>query len=93
LYVLFDIEIRTGDSHSILDMSGNRINPSSNVVIGNHVWVGSRVIILKGAQISDFSIIGAGSIVSGEFPDTNVILAGVPAKIVKDNINWKRERI
>lgn len=42
------IVVRTGDSHSILDEDGNRINPSKSVMIGDHVWIGNQVTILKG---------------------------------------------
>lgn len=52
------------------------------VEIGNNVWIGWNCTILKGTKIGDNSIVGAGSIVLGEFP-SNVIIAGNPAKIVK----------
>lgn len=88
-----DITFRTGDSHSITDMDGLRINPSKDIMIGNHVWIGNRVIVTKGAKISDNSIVGTGSIVSNEFEEPNIVIAGVPAKKVKENINWLRERV
>lgn len=92
---LFSSEIvfRTGDSHSIVDMNGKRINQSADIKIGNHVWIGHRVSIQKGVKIPDNTVIGTGAIVTKSFEDTNTILAGVPAKIVKRNIDWKVERI
>ncbi len=87
------IRVRTGDSHSILDVAGKRINPSQNVYIGNHVWVGQNVTILKGASVGDNSVCGTGAIVTKKFTEAGVILAGTPAKIVKENINWCFERI
>lgn len=83
-----DIVIRTGDSHSILSLTGERINPAKDVVIGNHVWVGQKVIILKGSQIGDESIVGTGAIVTGKQFEDNVILANIPAKIVKQDVTW-----
>ena len=88
-----DITFRTGDSHSILDLYGNRINPSNDIIIKDHVWIGHKVSINKNVIISDNSIIGAGSIVTKPFDKGNVIIAGVPAKIVKENINWDYKRI
>lgn len=89
-----DIEIRTGDSHSIINnITGQRINIEKDVIIGNHVWIGSNVSVLKGSIIGNNSIVGTRSLVSGEFTESNVILAGVPARIVKSQINWNRERI
>lgn len=88
-----DIHFRTGDSHSITDLSGNRINQSENIVIGNHVWVGTKVICLKGVHIANNCIVGAGSLVNKSFTEENIILAGNPAKIIKRDINWLRKRI
>ena len=90
----YDIDVRTGDSHSILDTeSGKRINFAADVSIGNHVWVASHVIILKGVNILDGCIVGTGSVVTKSFEEKNVIYAGNPAKIVKKNVSWSRERL
>lgn len=43
-----DLHFRTGDSHSILNMHGERINESKDIVIDNHVWIGTKVTCLKG---------------------------------------------
>jgi acetyltransferase-like isoleucine patch superfamily enzyme len=50
------------------------------VYIGKNVFVGLNVIILKGAEIGDNSIIAAGSVVKGKIP-ANSLAAGVPAKV------------
>ena len=87
------IEFRTGDSHSILDtVTNERINYAQNIEVGNHVWIGAHTIILKGVNIGNNSIIGTKSIVTKDIP-SNVIAAGVPAKALKNNIDWVRERI
>lgn len=87
-----DIEIRTGDSHSIIDKeTGSRLNPASSVFIESHVWVGAHARILKGSLIHSNSIIANSSVVSMEVP-SHSIAAGVPAKIIKSGIDWKRER-
>lgn len=87
------IMIRNGDSHSIFEKDSNRrINSSESIFIGNHVWLGADSKILKGSIISDNCIIGTGAIVSGKCNDMNSIYAGTPARKIKENINWKRER-
>ena len=52
------------------------------IFIGNNVWIGRNVTILKGARIGDNCVIATGSIVTGEIP-ANHVAAGVPAKPVK----------
>ena len=55
------------------------------IVIGNDCFIGANSIILKGTTLGNNVIVGAGSVVHGTFPD-NCIIAGNPAKIVKENI-------
>ena len=86
-----DIVIRSGDSHSIIDLStGKRINTPKSLSIGKHVWMGYGVNIGKGAVIQQNSIVGMGSYVNKAFTEGNAIIAGVPAKIVKSNVIWDR---
>ena len=88
-----NVTLRTGDSHSILDMQGNRTNASQDIRISNRVWIGNSVIILKGVNIAEDSIVATGSLVTKTFKQPNVILGGVPAKIIKENIKWLVDRI
>ncbi len=88
-----NITLRTGDSHSITDLEGNRINPSNNISVGNHVWVGNSVIITKGVIIRDKSVVGTGSVVTRKFDDGNIVIAGNPARVVKSDISWERQRL
>ena len=88
------IQLRTSDSHSILDENAKRINLGGDIEIGNHVWIGNEVMVLKGTTIPDNCIVGARSIVTASLcAPPNSIIAGIPARVVKTNINWKRERI
>ena len=88
-----EIVIRTGDSHSILNETGARINPAKDVVIGNHVWVGYRALITKGSNIPENCVVGTGAIVTRPIVKSGAVIAGVPAMIVKENINWCGERL
>ena len=89
----YDIEIRNTDSHKIYDKNTNqRINEGNSVNIGNHVWLGMRVIILKGVTIEDNSIVAGGSIVTKDVK-SNTIVSGSPAKQIKENIYWTREEV
>lgn len=88
-----DIYFRTGDSHSVIDLQGKRINSSKDIIIGNHVWIGQRNIVLKNTEVVDNCIIGANSVLCKKYLEANSVIAGSPAKIIKNNVNWLRERI
>lgn len=80
-----DVIIRDTDAHSIED---GKHEKSKEVIIGNHVWIGTRAIIMKGVHIGDGAVIAAGAIVTKDVPP-NTIVAGVPAKVIRENISWK----
>ena len=64
-----------------LDRTVGRDTPKP-IIIGNNVWIGINSIILKGTTIGNNSIISAGSVVKGVFPE-NSIISGNPAVLVK----------
>lgn len=87
-----EIDIRSSDGHWIYKENNkhNRINNPSDVYIGNHVWIGKRVQCLKNTQIPDNCVIGANSLITKKFDESNVVIAGHPAKIINRGINWKK---
>ena len=85
-------DIRTTDSHSILNAEGDRINPDESIEIGDRVWLAREVIVLKGAIIGSDSVIGSRSIVTKKVP-CNVVAVGSPAKVVRTGITWLLESI
>ncbi|MFA5872776.1 MAG: acyltransferase [Anaerolineales bacterium] len=88
-----DIDLRTGDSHSVIDVStGERLNCPDNINIGRHVWIAPHSVILKGVNIGENSIVATGAVVTKSF-ESGVIIGGNPAKIIKAGVSWKRERI
>lgn len=52
------------------------------VTIGNHVWIGGRAIVNPGVTIGDNVVIASGAVVTKDVP-SNVVMAGNPAKIIK----------
>lgn len=52
------------------------------IILGNKVWVGSNAVILSGVTIGDNTVVAAGAVVTKSFP-ANVVVGGVPAKIIK----------
>ncbi len=89
--ILIGDDCLIGDLVTIYDCDFHEIDPANRnrsagqilpVNIGNNVWLGSRSMILKGVSLGDNTIVAAGSVVTKSFP-SNVVVAGVPAAIVK----------
>lgn len=87
------VNVRNGDSHSILDVNiQKRINYAKDVKIGNHVWIASRAWILKGVNVGNNSVIASSSIITKDVPE-NSMVAGIPGQVKRTNITWVREKI
>jgi acetyltransferase-like isoleucine patch superfamily enzyme len=86
-------DVRNTDGHSVIDLAtGDRINPARDVILADHVWLGLRVQVLKGVTIGEHSIVAAGSVVVKDVAPYTVV-AGIPAKTVREGVTWQRERI
>ncbi|MBR2930502.1 MAG: acyltransferase [Clostridia bacterium] len=88
-----DIHFRTGDSHSLLNLDGERINPSADIVIGDHVWIGTKVTCLKGVHVADNSVVAATTTLVKAYGEENAVIAGVPGRVVKTGVSWCKSRI
>ncbi len=60
----------------------NDIIPTKPISIGKNCFIGCNAIILKGTDLGDGCVVGAGAVVCGKFPPNSVI-AGNPAKIIR----------
>lgn len=86
-----NIRIRADDGHVIYQKdTQNIINNSNGVKIGNHVWLSENSYIGKDVEIADNCIVGFGAIVTKSCLEDSSIIAGVPAKVIKNNVRWER---
>jgi maltose O-acetyltransferase len=71
-------------SHEV-GLSAQRCGPSVSgpIDIGNGVWIGSRAIILPGVRVGDGAVVAAGAVVTKDVAP-NTLVAGVPARFVRD---------
>lgn len=86
------VQVRTGDSHSILNLKGERLNNAGSVYIGHHCWLGEGCKVLKGVSLGNDIVVSTGAIVTKSF-ENNVLLGGIPAKIIKEEITWDSKRL
>lgn len=80
-----------GEMVTIIDADHHELSPRDRwtgsgriapVVIGDNVWIGSRVIILAGVTIGGNSVIGAGAVVTKSIPP-DTLAAGNPARPIR----------
>lgn len=86
----------TTENHSIDPEMGNYCRQpliTKDVHIGKNCWIGESAVILPGVTIGDYSIVGAGSIVTNNIPEYSMAV-GIPAKVIKrwnfDTKRWEK---
>ncbi len=83
------VEIWASDTHPILDKENKLLNPSKPVSIGNHVWLGRYVKVLKGVTIGDGAVVGMDSLVTRDI-QPGTLNAGSPTRCLKEHIQWEK---
>lgn len=68
-------------NHDLYDLRRNI--PTQPIRIGKYCWLGMGVIILPEVELGDFTIVGAGSVVTKSFPEGHCVIAGNPAKVIR----------
>ncbi|KEO81665.1 hypothetical protein EL26_19535 [Tumebacillus flagellatus] len=81
--ISWDVQIMDTDFHHVAEGRPN----TKPIKIGNNVWIGSRATILKGVTIGDGAIIAAGAVVTKDVAPRQIV-AGNPARVVKEEVNW-----
>ena len=87
----WETQILDDNQHPLI-IDGEERRPEGAVVLGRHVWIGSRVTILKDTVIGDDCIVAAGSIVKGSFAEPGCLIAGNPAQVVRRGVTWRFDR-
>lgn len=89
--ISWNVMIWASDTHSLLDSEG-RVRTGKSLHIGNRVWVGHGVHISKNSYIADGCVVGWGSTVAGRFETPGCVIAGAPARVVKEGVSWDKRR-
>ena len=82
-----NVQIRDSDNHLI---KGKESESTKPIKIGDNVWIGMGAIILKGVTIGEGAIVAAGAVVNKDVP-SHCLVGGVPAKIIKENVEIVKE--
>lgn len=85
----WDILVMDTDEHPLYDKEHKRINPDRPIIVGNHVWIGCKCVLLKGAEIPDSTVLAAGTLLTSAFSGEQQVIGGNPPSILKREVRWE----
>jgi acetyltransferase-like isoleucine patch superfamily enzyme len=86
--ISWDCQLLDDDLHQLAISGVPRFPSAASIEIGNHVWVASRVTILKGTLIGNDCVIASGATVRGDFSEPNCLIGGTPARVLRREVSW-----
>ena len=84
--ISWDCQFLDDDFHEI-NYPGKK-EAKNSITIGDNVWIGCGVKIYKGTVIPNNCVVASNSILKGVYLEENTLIAGNPAKVVKQNVEW-----
>lgn len=66
----------------------NKWDKASPIVIGDNCWLGNNATILPSVELGAHTIVAAGAVVTKSFTQGNIIIGGVPARVIKELDNY-----
>jgi len=82
-----NVKIMTSDGHPIYQ-NNECINSAKSITLGDKIWCGDNVTILKGVSVGKGSVVGINATLTHSIA-SGLIAVGNPAKVVKEDISWK----
>jgi len=86
--ISWDSQIIDTDFHRVFDQKSNHVNPDKDVKLGNNCWIGNHCLVQKGTLLANMVVLSSNSMINSIINSSNVILAGCPAKVIRDSITW-----
>jgi acetyltransferase-like isoleucine patch superfamily enzyme len=86
--ISWNTQIIDTDFHKVYDIDLIQMNPDKEIMIGNNCWIGNHCLINKGTHLGNMVVVSSNSMINKDIPESNIILAGSPAKIIKTSITW-----
>lgn len=84
----WDVLVMDTDEHPVYNKENERINDNRPIVVGDHVWIGCKCMLLKGAEVPKDTVLAAGTQLRSSFAGENLIIGGNPPAILKRDVSW-----
>ena len=85
----WDVLVMDTDEHPLFNKDNERINPDKPIIVGNHVWIGCKCVLLKGAEVPNDTVLAAGTLLKSAFAGENQVIGGNPPSILKREVHWE----
>ena len=82
------VTVRNGDGHTVLHQ-GRSGSITKKISVGDHVWICANATVLKGVNIGKDSVVAYGSILTKTVESEGILYGGIPARVLRENVNWK----
>ncbi len=69
-------------------MENERLNPDKPILVGDHVWVGCKCVLLKGTQVPNNTVVAAGTLLTSSITGEHQVIGGNPPTVLKHDIRW-----
>ena len=86
--ISWDVLVLDTDYHPVTAEGEGPASAQAPVACGDRVWIGARSCVLKGVTLGDDVVVAAGSVVARSEPESKVVIAGNPARVVREGVQW-----
>jgi len=85
----WNVLLRDDDGHAMLQ-NGKALASHAPIVLGDHCWLCANTAILKGAGLGNDCVLSYGAVLTKAWPENHQMLGGVPAKPIRQDVDWVR---